>query len=558
MAEPGRPPEPVTLPLQKDFPVEWSSPDEQKIPWQLDKMHFPDAMPPLESEFWTRFMHGLHLAMVHYEMPVQAVVKVFNYWVYFGVFPSVPHEKMAEQGKKSDEIVMASVHRLQERWDQEWLPEIKGLIDKWDSFDLTQASTPELVTHLEKVWEESMRVFEIHFQTVIPVYVALALFDELHHDLFAEDGSFGSQKLLEGFDNKSLELGRALSRLSRMAAGDEVVRPVVAGRDAGEVTKALGESDAGRKFLRELDDFLAAYGQRGSMWGICHTSWIEDPSPVIVNLKDYMEQNDDPETQLRERAAERDSAITAAREQLQGYPANVRDEFEALLAAASAAIVLTEDHGFWIDFNACYRVRQVVMELGQRLTTAGIIPTSTDVFFLNMAEISAAAAASPAPDHTGLVSERRRELKHFGALSPPLFMGTDYGPPPPSLITMAFGKFFGLPPEPADSPDTLKGNAGSPGKVRGTARVIRSLDDADKLKLGEVLVAETTAPPWTPLFATAAAIVTDTGGILSHCAVVAREYRIPAVVGTAVGTRKIGDGQTTEVDGDAGLVRIVD
>ncbi len=174
MAEPGHPPEPVTLPLQKDFPVEWSSPDEQKIPWQLDKMHFPDAMPPLESEFWTRFMHGLHLAMVHYEMPVQAVVKVFNYWVYFGVFPSVPHEKMAEQGKKSDEIVMASVHRLQERWDQEWLPEIKGLIDKWDSFDLAQASTPELVTHFESVWEESMRVFEIHFQTVIPVYVALA------------------------------------------------------------------------------------------------------------------------------------------------------------------------------------------------------------------------------------------------------------------------------------------------------------------------------------------------------------------------------------------------
>ena len=137
-------------------------------------------------------------------------------------------------------------------------------------------------------------------------------------------------------------------------------------------------------------------------------------------------------------------------------------------------------------------------------------------------------------------------------------MGTDYGPPPPSLITMAFGKFFGLPPEPADEADTLKGHAGSPGKVRGTARVIRSLDDADKLKLGDVLVAETTAAPWTPLFATAAAIVTDTGGILSHCAVVAREYRIPAVVGTAVGSRMITDGQTVEVDGDAGLVRIVD
>ena len=72
-----------------------------------------------------------------------------------------------------------------------------------------------------------------------------------------------------------------------------------------------------------------------------------------------------------------------------------------------------------------------------------------------------------------------------------------------------------------------------------------------------MLVAETTAPPWTPLFATAAAVVTDTGGILSHCAVVAREYRIPAVVGAAMATATIRDGQTVEVDGDRGIVRVI-
>lgn len=102
------------------------------------------------------------------------------------------------------------------------------------------------------------------------------------------------------------------------------------------------------------------------------------------------------------------------------------------------------------------------------------------------------------------------------------------------------------------------GNPGSPRKFKGTARIVRSLADGSKLKTGDIPVAETTAPPWTPLFATAAAIVTDTGGILSHCAVVAREYRIPAVVGTGVATRTIKDGQTIEVDGDAGLVRIVE
>ena len=116
------------------------------------------------------------------------------------------------------------------------------------------------------------------------------------------------------------------------------------------------------------------------------------------------------------------------------------------------------------------------------------------------------------------------------------------------------GKFFGAPPPPAE-PEVIRGAAGSPGSARGPARVVRTLAEAAKLRPGDVLVAETTAPPWTPLFATAAAIVTDTGGILSHCAVVAREYRIPAVVGTGCATATIKDGQTIEVDGTAGTVR---
>jgi pyruvate,water dikinase len=118
-------------------------------------------------------------------------------------------------------------------------------------------------------------------------------------------------------------------------------------------------------------------------------------------------------------------------------------------------------------------------------------------------------------------------------------------------------KFFGTPPQPSDEPGVLRGNPGSPGVVRGCARVLRSLPEAAELREGEVLVAETTAPPWTPLFATAAAVVTDTGGILSHSAVVAREYRIPAVVGTGLATATIKSGQTIEVDGDAGIVRVL-
>jgi len=105
--------------------------------------------------------------------------------------------------------------------------------------------------------------------------------------------------------------------------------------------------------------------------------------------------------------------------------------------------------------------------------------------------------------------------------------------------------------------DKVKGLPGSAGIVRGTARVIHSLAEAGKLQPGDVLIAVSTEPPWTPLFATASAIVTDGGGVLSHSAVVAREYRIPAVVGTGHATSTFHDGQLLEVDGDAGTVRVV-
>jgi pyruvate,water dikinase len=118
--------------------------------------------------------------------------------------------------------------------------------------------------------------------------------------------------------------------------------------------------------------------------------------------------------------------------------------------------------------------------------------------------------------------------------------------------------FGGPPPSTADAPSELRGSAGSPGTVSGTARLVRTLADADRLNPGDILVTEFTAPPWTPLFATVSAVVTDAGGILSHCAVVAREYGIPAVVGTARATATIRDGQQIEVDGNAGLVRLLD
>jgi pyruvate,water dikinase len=202
-------------------------------------------------------------------------------------------------------------------------------------------------------------------------------------------------------------------------------------------------------------------------------------------------------------------------------------------------------------------VRRLFLECGRRLTEAGAFERPDDVFYLTLEELRTALQGKSSGDWRGAVAERRAEVQRFGTVTAPLALGTDYGPPPDDAMSRFFGKFFGGPPRTATAPDVFQGNAGSPGKAHGRAKVIRSLSEAAKLMPGDVLVAETTAPPWTPMFATAAAIVTDTGGILSHAAVVAREYRVPAVVGAGRATATIRDGDLLEVDGDSGVVRIV-
>jgi phosphohistidine swiveling domain-containing protein len=327
------------------------------------------------------------------------------------------------------------------------------------------------------------------------------------------------------------------------------------------VQATLQQTAAGRAFLSDLDTFLAQYGRRGEIWGIAYPTWQEDPTPVIRTLRDYIMQPDrDLDHDLAAAAARREARLTQVRRQLQGYPQQVVDQFEFLLKAAQMGTILSEDHGYWIDFVASAAVRKVLLEFGRRFAAAGAIERADDIFYLSLDELRQTATGQPMPDRHDLVATRKAEEAHFATVTPPAALGTPQTGAPPSddPIARTLLRFFGGPPPAQDTPGLLRGNPGAAGTVVGPVKVVHNLGEASKLKPGDVLVAVTTAPPWTPLFATVAAVITDTGGVLSHCAVVAREYGIPAVVGTGAATTLLHDGQLVEVDGTSGTVRILD
>jgi pyruvate,water dikinase len=466
---------------------------------------------------------------------------------------------MEAQAHRSNTKFRAVFARIGEIWRDELLPEVQQHIAYWETFDLAGASMPALLAHVDQTVDRSARLWDLHFRVVTPKHLVLSMIEELYRELFPQDDQLAAFRLLEGFENKTQETDRELWHLSQVARAAPAVRQVLVEHPAGAALAVLAESAEGAAFSLQLRDYLLAYGRRsGKPLQLGAPGWIEDPAPVLENLRTYLAQPErDLDAEVRAIVSERERLVAQARERLAQYPLSRLEEFEFLLKAAQEATVVSEDHNFWIDYRAAYEVRRVFLEVGRRFVKAGVLNAPEDVLQLYLDELQETAAGLPAIDRRPLVARRQADLHRFSQVAPPAVLGTlPPGPPPDSPFTRAAGKFLGSPP-PASAPDVVRGHPGSRGRVRGPARVLRSLADASKLRPGDVLVAETTASPWTPLFATAAAVVTDSGGVLCHCAIVAREYGIPAVVGTGTATAILHDGQLVEVDGDAGVVRVL-
>lgn len=549
-------PMPSLIPLPEDFPIVWEPPEMAALPFLQDRQHAPNPMTPLSVWFGQNgFAIAGTRAFEAFDIPMAFTVGHFNYYYYMAIAPTVPSEAMAELEPRIQAKVMPAVMQFRQRWDSEWLPELERTWATWAEFDLAAAPLLRLLVRLDECQQLFQRIWQIHFEMLVPAFLGFSEFRELYGQLFPEKGELGAYRLLQGFDNKSLEADRAFWALSRQVAAQPELNALFSRTAVQDIAASLPETPGGREFLAAAAPVLDKWGRRSdTVLELADASWMENPRPLFYVIKAFLERGEDPQRKHEEMVAEREAAVAEARQRLASHPVDLREQFEALLAAAQSCSFLQEDHNHWIDQRGLHEVRQVCLAVGRRLAADGKLASVEDVFLFTVPELAElAVGARPAVE---LAKRRRAEMEHWATVTPPPVVGTDYGPPPDNPVTRAIGRMLGAPP-PASDDSVIRGNPGSPGKTRGVARVVTTIDEADRLGVGEILVTPTTAPPWTPLFGIAAAVVTDTGGALSHCAVVCREYGIPGVVGTLVGTARIPDGQLVEVDGDEGTVRLL-
>jgi pyruvate,water dikinase len=449
--------------------------------------------------------------------------------------------------------MMEHVPGLLERWRTVYEPEVRSINDETLHGDYAKLSDKDLSALLETLTAKREREGELHFLAVFPAMGAATFFEQVYSQLIGEPKAAEHLQLLQGFPNKSVETDTGLWRLAMEARKRPIVLRIVNELEPSKVHAALAESDEGRAFRGAVEEFLERYGWRSNELDIGEPTWKEDPTTVYQLIRQYASREDyDPEAEMRSLAAAREARERALLERI---PSEQQGLFQMALAGAQQYLPVQEDHNFWIDQQGVAVERVPSLDAGRRLVAQGRLANAADVFILRYEELQDALRGGSG-DLAELVTRRRRERDENRRLDPPAALGT----PPPADAGLAdnpmITKFFGAPLEQGPDPRVIKGNAASAGKKTGTARVIPTIAESDRLQPGEILVCPATNPPWTPLFGVASAIVTDHGGVLSHTAIVAREYGIPAVVGTKVATSLIKDGQTITVDGEAGVVKL--
>jgi rifampicin phosphotransferase len=480
------------------------------------------------------------------------------WWVTWLAFRVTPQGRRRARAARTA-LASGLPQRILEHWEGEWRPAFASEFRQLQGVDLESLGDEALLEHLDRAKDMLRRGADLHFRLVAPYALGLYQLAEVCQELLGWD-AVQALALLSGTSVASSEPGRELRALAQRIAADPAALQAL--------TEPGGERLAGLRrsapwAAEALDDYLERYGHRTVNYDPGEPTWFERPETVARLVAEQAGRAGVDPDQM----GGQPDALAEARAELAGRNQEDRARFEATLAYAGRAYAHREDNIVWLDNQPSALLRYCAVEIGRRLVERGDLTREADAVFLEEPELRAALTRADKEDLRGLVARRKAERAWVSAHPGPPSYGPRPGRPPEQsalppalrLVNAALAHMMQLGPTRSTreaASNELRGVPGSPGHHSGAVRVVRDESEFAKLGQGDVLVAPVTSPQWSVLFLKAGAVVTDGGGMLSHTAVVAREYGIPAVLATHEATRRLRDGDLVSVDGTVGIVWI--
>ncbi len=530
--------------------VDWEAAVDPKHHWQLDRMsvhmgpHFR-----LQQDIVESFVRGakqcFELTGVQRSQP--CVVEFVQGQAYRRAL-DLPEEVAAERRR----VHTAFCEELQDRGTSNYLenvaPAMGLIVDDLGRLRRAGSKLSARVEYLASAIDAYGLVMG-HLHWCMRGFAERPEWGEIFHDLTGEPAE-DSLVFLQALPNRSTRLVGRLRGLACIVQDDPELSTIFA---EGRYDELKSPRLQGRpnvvKFRRRLQSMMRIYGFRtgwsfGSHSGFETPTWNMDPGRPLGIIASYAEQDLDEMTRRdAEALRERVNATRRVRRKLAAGPAGL-EAFNLALIRAQDEVWLMEDHNHLMEQCTVGHLQESIYLTGAAMVKLGLLDLRKDVLYFSLEELRSFARGKTTGDVRAVVEERRFERETRKLLDPPMTLGAAAPVRREAQVAEA---------EPVD-PDKIRGTSASGGKATGPARIVTAETPVGRWQRGDVMVAVNVGQDWTSVSPLLGGLVLDQGAVFQHAALIAREYRIPAVIRAGDATRRIADGQTITVDGDAGAI----
>jgi pyruvate,water dikinase len=567
----------------ESFPIEWASDEEKGLFWVYDDLHCPRPVSPMYYDIGVWTLTCDHMFR-RFGTPFASdwIAKVVNGYLFTAAVPADPDfaipaeefgnlymprvpkhdpEYAGKIGGYLGAVLGVYGENFPDWWHDRLVPEmdrnlkfLESKIDIWEEIPLMEWAIilEDCIDILDRHWKIHWMLNFSQLSSTLALQAALAE--------AAGEVTSKHEEILGRLQNSSADRNwdaiKLLCELKDEVKGDSALSEAFANEAGAEILAALEGSKRGQKFIEKgLKAYQREFGWH-AVWSheFVYPSRFETPEPVLDLIKGYLDSDYDYRPVVAELA---EDIKKATKELIEGIPEG--EALDALIAANEINLrmaPLTPDHHFYIDQGTHQHVRVVLICIGKQLVQLGVLNEPDDVIYLKYNELRYLMGDLENFDAKSIVAERRAERDKNEAIRPPEFIGTATE----SQLEFPYLNLWGFPEKlhyDTETKGKIEGLGASPGVIEGVAKVVFTPDEFDQVKAGDILVCQMTNPAWTPLFALISGVVCDAGGMVAHPAVMAREFGIPAVIGSSIATRDIKTGDRIRVNGTDGVVEIL-